>query len=423
MAWFPGGVSHGSVRGSWPAPGEVLVASTLPGAASGLAHGVLALGFAPAHEAFSPVCGARWRQLVPLGAGCAALCGTRGARARRQQPWQKPQVTTACSAQAGETNRGIDPTRLLGALRSAGIGKPRKPTVPDKAELLHANTTAATQLLVEERRTALEKGEAGIRPMLARRRQRLPLLVKYHKPAGLLAIKRSSKRKNREDLRSVISAAGDRFELDLYHPVPVGNPLRMKESGLLLWSRSKRISRELKRSSRGVVHCFDAKVAGVVEEDALREALRAGVQIGVAGFEKTRYADVQEARYMPDSPLQAPLSMVRIAVQEGKSPVGSMLKACGHPLVHLKRTQVGKLALGDLPEGGLEAASPEEEAWACGLAGLEPSEYPPGVSTDGARELAQRMQTVLRARQKADREREQRRISNQKEFAQLQEEL
>jgi len=127
---------------------------------------------------------------------------------------------------------------------------------------------------------------------------------------------------------------------------------------------------------RGVVFDFEVEVYGAVQEDALRERLRSGVPVGVPGFQRTVFADVREAEVLADSPLQALRSRVVIATRDGRAKVPQLLKACGHKVASLRRTRVGALALGDLEEGGLAAATAEEEEWACRLGNLPEEEYP-----------------------------------------------
>mmetsp|Transcript_97604 Transcript_97604/g.276122 ORF Transcript_97604/g.276122 Transcript_97604/m.276122 type:complete len:369 (+) Transcript_97604:56-1162(+) len=271
-------------------------------------------------------------------------------------------------------NRGLDPKRLLGALRESGIGRPRQVPVLSPAALTTANSTDAALLVLEQRRQAVERGDPGLRPVVLRRREyRMPLVVKYHKPAGVMATMRNMRAPGAEDLRSVVSAAGDRFELDLYHPV---GRFATGSSGLLLWSRNGKLTRELTSLARGVVHEFEVEVYGVVDEQQLRASLHAGVRVGFPGFEETRYADLREARVLPDSPLQDMRSRAVIATRDSASQVKKLLSACGCKVAKLKRTRVGAFSLGDIEEGGLAAPTEAEEEWACRLGELPETELP-----------------------------------------------
>lgn len=273
-------------------------------------------------------------------------------------------------------NRGIDAKRLLGVMRDVGIGEPRRPQLPGPAATTAANSKEAALLVMEQRRQALEQGGAGIRPALRRRKYRLPLLVKYHKPEGLAGTMRQIRLKRGvEDLRTVVSFAGDQFELDLYHPVA---QMPIKSSGLLLWSRSQVLTRELLNPLRRVVQTYKAEVQGVVQEEILREKMRAGVTMGVMGFETAKQADLKDVSAVPGSSLQDPRYRITVLALEGTSKVRQIIEACGHKVISLKRTGIGALSLDKLKCGGLAAATEEEEEWACQLAGLPTSEYPRG---------------------------------------------
>jgi len=279
-------------------------------------------------------------------------------------------------APATERNRGVDPKRLLNTMHKAGIGNPKAPELPPISASVRANSKDAKMILLEKRQELLEQGGAGLRPVLARREYRLPLLVKYHKPKGMVTsmrVQKNIKKTDLEDLRSVVSFAGDEFELDLYHPV---GGLATGASGLFLWSRSGRLTRQLQDPRRGVANILELEVCGAVRAEYLDEALQTGVNLGVTGFQRTYTASVLEAALLPDSSLQEPRSRVTILARDGRAQVPAMVERCGYKVVAQRRTQVGGLSLGDLEVGKLEAATTDEEVWACELAGLPASEYP-----------------------------------------------
>ncbi|CAE7246218.1 unnamed protein product [Symbiodinium sp. CCMP2592] len=172
------------------------------------------------------------------------------------------------------------------------------------------------------------QGGAGLRPVLARREYRLPLLVKYHKPKGMVTsmrVQKNIKKTDLEDLRSVVSFAGDEFELDLYHPV---GGLATGASGLFLWSRSGRLTRQLQDPRRGVANILELEVCGAVRAEYLDEALQTGVNLGVTGFQRTYTASVLEAALLPDSSLQEPRSRVTILARDGRAQVPAMVERC-----------------------------------------------------------------------------------------------
>lgn len=275
-------------------------------------------------------------------------------------------------------NRGLDPKRLLGAIRDVGIGTPKKaPELPSAR--VAPGSVEATLMLMERRKQALAQGGPGPRPSPERVQTRLPLLIKYYKPVGIVSKLRFLRRKKDayEDLRSVVVKANDRFELDLYHPV---GSLSAKTSGLLLWSRSTTLTKQICNPMRGVVFEFEAEVLGAVKTDKLAEALGKGVRMGVTGFEKTFFAELREAEVLPSTSIQDVRSRVVIATRDARHKVPSLLSACGYKVAKLERRRVGVLSMAGMELGGLEPATPEEEAWACGLAGLPAFEYPPGLS-------------------------------------------
>ncbi|CAE8582510.1 unnamed protein product [Polarella glacialis] len=288
---------------------------------------------------------------------------------------RRREVRVRRGAIAQERNRGLDPKRLLDTMRLVGIGTP-KPLLPGPAAT--ANSRDAALLLLEQRRLSLQQGRAGLRPSSASRDYRLPLLVKYHKPAGVAASMKL-RGQGREDLRSVVAMAGDKFELDLYHPV---GKLSMKSSGLLLWSRSGRLTKQILDPRRGVVVDFEVECMGVVDAEKVGAQLRAGIPLGIIGFQTTYTADVREASLLPDSPLQDPRSRVVVATRDARDQITKMLQACGHKVIKIKRSSVGVLSLDGLKEGQLQAASDKEEAWACKFAGLNDEEYPPGYEPE-----------------------------------------
>ncbi|CAK9060455.1 unnamed protein product [Durusdinium trenchii] len=170
-----------------------------------------------------------------------------------------------------------------------------------------------------------------------------------------------SKKKDVEDLRSVVSFAGDEFELDLYHPV---GQLASSSSGLLLWSRSGRVTKQLQDLRRGVVRVLEVEVWGTVQSQELHEALSSGVPLGVSGFNRTYSANVvQEACLVPESPLQELRSRVLVSCSNGRANIPAMIEKCGYKVAAVKQVQVGGFSLGQMQEGQLQAATPEEEAF------------------------------------------------------------
>lgn len=238
------------------------------------------------------------------------------------------------------------------------------------------NSREAALMLQERRAKSREQGLDTIKPSgLERRDARLPLVVKYHKPKRVVTSFAGKNNDAVEDLRAVVCAAGDRWELDLYHPVGV---LPRNATGLFLWSRSGILTKEMMSPQRGIVTDHEVEVRGIVNEEELRERLREGAPIGAIGFQERAWADLRSAKLLPESSLQEPRSCLRIATVHGKDILKPLLKNFGYKVIERKRTGQGFFSLGDLGVGEFAAATEEEEEWACNMAGLPASEYPPG---------------------------------------------
>eukprot|EP00930_Biecheleria_cincta_P063394 TRINITY_DN48921_c0_g1_i1.p1 TRINITY_DN48921_c0_g1~~TRINITY_DN48921_c0_g1_i1.p1 ORF type:complete len:395 (-),score=66.21 TRINITY_DN48921_c0_g1_i1:3-1187(-) len=286
-----------------------------------------------------------------------------------------------------ERNRGLDPKRLLDTMRVAGIGKPRVPELPPPSKYVAANSRDAALMMLEKRKAIRPRSSEGLSPVLwTQPDYRLPLVLKYHKPSGMVTRMRTSNARQleREDLRSVLVQAEDRFELDLYHPVGM---LGTATSGLYLWSRSGHLTKQLCAARRGVVHELEAEVLGVVDWAVIREQLMSGVPLGHTGFQKIYHADVTEAHYLTDSALQDPRSRLVLRTRDAKAKIPAILRKLGHKVVKIKQTLIGAFALGSLEDSKLEAASAKEEAWACKFAVLDASEYPPGFAPEADDEM------------------------------------
>lgn len=178
-------------------------------------------------------------------------------------------------------------------------------------------------------------------------------------------------------MRLVRVLGRDRFELDLYDLV---GEIPDDHSGLLLWSRNEEVTKNLLQPQRGVLLKFEAEVLGVVDPEKLQRRLSKGVEVGPVGFRAVRHAGLVECDLVPGCGLQDPRTRVVIATRDPECKIDELLRRCALPVdfknPKVKRLSVGPINLDTLPEGGLVAASDEEEAWACELAGLAVREYP-----------------------------------------------
>jgi len=327
------------------------------------------------------------KNMAVASLGLAVACQLRR-QVRRRARWLRQDSTggkhgsgSTWRGQTVERYKGLDPKRLLNKMREAGVGMQRlpQPEDPTAAGAL-VDAKDAFALVLDSRRSVLQKGGPGLKPSLARARDyRLPLLVKYHKPEGMSTSMqprhRRKMKQNEQDLRGVMLEAGDKWELDLYHPVM---QLADELSGLILWSRSSLLTKELTDPDKGLMYVYEFQTYGLVNAEELRETLSAGVRLGIDGFaEPTYYAYVLEVTYDPDAPLQDPRSNVVLQTADQRS-LRSIMRTLGHQVANVKLLQIGEISLADISVNQLAAATEDEEVWACDLASLKAEAYPEG---------------------------------------------
>jgi 23S rRNA pseudouridine2605 synthase len=165
----------------------------------------------------------------------------------------------------------------------------------------------------------------------------------------------------------VVSASDDRGRPTVYDLVSDAPPnlryvgrLDVETSGLLLLTTDGELVHRLTHPRYEVWKTYEAEVRGTPSEDALRQ-LRTGVPLEDG---LTAPARVEVLR-------SGARSLVRLELREGrKREVRRMLAAVGHPVYALKRTAVGTVVLGALPEGQSRRLTASEEASLRALVGL-----------------------------------------------------
>ncbi|MGE5588337.1 MAG: pseudouridine synthase [Clostridia bacterium] len=151
--------------------------------------------------------------------------------------------------------------------------------------------------------------------------------------------------------------------LDLVPPgrhrlFPVGR-LDFDTEGLLLLTNDGDAAYALTHPGFEVPKTYIARVQGVPDERAL-EALRRGVRLGDVVTAPARVRVVRS---------DSVSAVLEVEIHEGrKREVRNMLSAVGHPVLHLKRTRLGRLVLGDLEIGSWRHLTPDEVRWVQGLA-------------------------------------------------------
>jgi len=155
--------------------------------------------------------------------------------------------------------------------------------------------------------------------------------ILMNKPAGVLT--------TAEDDRNRATVM-DRLDIE-ERLFPVGR-LDMDTTGVLLLTNDGELAHRLAHPRYAIEKVYEARVRGTADPKIVR-ALKTGVDIGggthVSG----------EARILEQS---GTFARVEIRIHEGKKrQVKRMLKAVGHPVIHLERTCFAGLKTGALREG------------------------------------------------------------------------
>ncbi|HEY8347785.1 MAG TPA: pseudouridine synthase [Symbiobacteriaceae bacterium] len=159
----------------------------------------------------------------------------------------------------------------------------------------------------------------------------------------------------------VIDLLGDEVAERVY---PVGR-LDYESEGLLLLTNDGELAYRLMHPSHQVKKTYIVKVRGVPSAAKLRR-LAKGIELDDG---PTAPADVKMIAVNP--PNSAVLS---IRIHEGRyRQVRRMCEAIGHEVIHLRRTTLGPLHLGDLPVGQWRELTTREVAELKAAVGLRPS--------------------------------------------------
>jgi pseudouridine synthase len=169
------------------------------------------------------------------------------------------------------------------------------------------------------------------------------IYLMLNKPAGCLTTRRDER--GRPTVMDLVADLPDTI-------YPVGR-LDLETEGLLLFTNDGNFAYRLLHPSHEVEKTYLAWVKGIPSDDAVQR-LRQGVRIPSG---TTSPAKVKRLRVNKDGTS----TKFEVVIHEGKKrQVRLMFKAVGHPVVRLKRVQIGNLRLGDLPPGQHRFLSPEE---------------------------------------------------------------
>ena len=169
------------------------------------------------------------------------------------------------------------------------------------------------------------------------------IYLMLNKPAGCLTTRRDER--GRPTVMDLVADLPDTI-------YPVGR-LDLETEGLLLFTNDGNFAYRLLHPSHEVEKTYLAWVKGVPSDDAVQR-LRQGVTIPSG---TTSPAKVKRLRVNKDGMS----TKFEVVIHEGKKrQVRLMFKAVGHPVIRLKRVQIGNLRLDDLPLGQHRFLSPEE---------------------------------------------------------------
>jgi 23S rRNA pseudouridine2605 synthase len=151
--------------------------------------------------------------------------------------------------------------------------------------------------------------------------------ILLNKPAGVVTTRSDPQRR-----RTVLELLGEVRE----YVYPVGR-LDYDTEGLLLLTNDGELAAGLTHPKHGVERTYEARVAGMPDDDAL-ERLRRGVPLD---GRRTLPADV----VLVNKGRREAEGVMRITIREGRNrQVRRMCEAVGHPVRALRRTRIGPIA-------------------------------------------------------------------------------
>ncbi len=169
------------------------------------------------------------------------------------------------------------------------------------------------------------------------------LYLMLNKPPGYLTTRRDER--NRPTVMTLVADLPD----SIY---PVGR-LDLETEGLLLFTNDGNFAYRLLHPSHEIEKTYLAWAKGI-PSDAAVQRLRQGVSIPSG---ETAPAMVKRLKTSKDETS----TQFEVVIHEGKKrQVRLMFKAVGHPVIRLKRTRIGNLRLGGLPQGAYRSLTESE---------------------------------------------------------------
>ena len=169
------------------------------------------------------------------------------------------------------------------------------------------------------------------------------LYLMLNKPPGYVTTRRDERK--RPTVMNLVADLPD----SIY---PVGR-LDLETEGLLLFTNDGDFAYRLLHPSHEIEKTYMVWVKGIPNDTAVQE-LRQGVTIPSG---KTAPAKVRRLKTSRDEAS----TQFEVVIHEGKKrQVRLMFKAVGHRVIRLKRTRIGNLGLGNLPQGQYRFLTPQE---------------------------------------------------------------
>jgi len=171
------------------------------------------------------------------------------------------------------------------------------------------------------------------------------IYIMLHKPQGVVTTVTDPF--NRPTVMDCVKEFSDGGKARLF---PVGR-LDFNTSGLLLLTNDGDWANALIHPKHEVRKTYIATIKGIPTEEAL-QSFRQGIKLDGRLTAPCEIESVHfEKKPFPKSS-KPPVTKVSITIKEGRNrQVRKMCEAIGHPVITLKRVEVGGIQLGDLPRG------------------------------------------------------------------------
>ena len=169
------------------------------------------------------------------------------------------------------------------------------------------------------------------------------IYLMLNKPAGCITTR--SDERGRPTVMDLVADLPDTI-------YPVGR-LDLETEGILLFTNDGDFAYRLLHPSREIDKTYLAWVQGSPSTGAIQR-LRRGVTIPSGTTAPAKITRLKTSK-------NGKSTQLKVAIHEGKKrQVRMMFKAVGHPVIRLKRIQIGTLKLGSLASGAYRLLTPEE---------------------------------------------------------------